>query len=78
MLPVKADLGMLLVCLGSARVWLSCQAIKWISVLALLCWVFTYISDTFLLYCIGIYVPLQFIILYSVSLLFAIKILQLL
>ena len=37
MLPVKADwlsLALSLVCLDSARVWLSCQAIKWISVLA--------------------------------------------
>ena len=37
MLPVKADwlsLALSLVCLDSTRVWLSCQAIKWISVLA--------------------------------------------
>ena len=43
MLLVKADLAISLalssVCLDSARVWLSCQAIKWISVLAGLCWV---------------------------------------
>ena len=30
-----------LVCLDNVRVWLSCQAKKWISVLALLCLVFT-------------------------------------
>ena len=30
-------LALSLVCLDSARVWLSCQAIKWISVLAGLC-----------------------------------------
>ena len=38
MLPVKADLAffspVIGVCLDSARVWLSCQVIKWISVLA--------------------------------------------
>ena len=36
MLPVKADLlslALSLMCLDSARVWLSCQAIKWISVM---------------------------------------------
>ena len=33
------SLALSLVCLDSARVWLSCQAIKWISVLAGLCWV---------------------------------------
>ena len=38
MLPVKADLVILsVVCLDSAIVWLSCYAIKWISVLATLC-----------------------------------------
>ena len=37
MLPVKANLALSLVCLDSAKVWLSCQAIKWISVLAELC-----------------------------------------
>ena len=34
MLPVKADLALSLVCLDGAGVWLSCQAIKWNSVLA--------------------------------------------
>ena len=34
MMPVKADLALPLVCLDSAGVWLSCQAIIWISVLA--------------------------------------------
>ena len=41
MLSVKADLAislaLSLVCLDSARVLLSCQAIKWISVLVGLC-----------------------------------------
>ena len=40
MLPVKADLAIFSPVIGvsdSARVWLSCQAIKWISVLAGLC-----------------------------------------
>ena len=32
--PVKADLALPSVCLDSAGVWLSCQAIMWISVLA--------------------------------------------
>ena len=43
MMPVKADLAIValpLVCLDSAGVWLSCQAIIWISVLAGLFWVF--------------------------------------
>ena len=37
--PVKADLAIFSpgMCLDSARVWLSCQAIKWISVLAGIC-----------------------------------------
>ena len=43
MMPVKADLvifvTLLLVCLDSARVWLSCQAIIGISILAGLFWV---------------------------------------
>ena len=35
MMPVKADpVALPLVCLDSAGVWLSCQAISWISVLA--------------------------------------------
>ena len=44
MLSVKADLAIFGPVIGvsdSARVWLSCQAIKWISVLPGLCQVLT-------------------------------------
>ena len=34
MMPVKADLALPLACLDSIGVWLSCQAIIWISILA--------------------------------------------
>ena len=52
MMPVKADLALSLVCLDSERVWLSCQAIIGISVLAGLFQVFanplTYLQNTIL------------------------------
>ena len=34
MLPVKADLAIFSPVIGVSGVWLSCQAMKWISVLA--------------------------------------------
>ena len=51
MMLVKADLALPLVCLNSAGVWLSCQAIIWISVIARLFRVFatqvTYVFKKF-------------------------------
>ena len=36
-MPVKVNVALSLVCLDSVKVWLSCYAINWISILATLC-----------------------------------------